>query len=342
MKNRPTMNDVAAAAGVSQATVSMVLNNSATGRVSAETSKRVLEAAQELGFRTNVHAKVLREGKARMIGLIGDEVATTPFAGGMILGAQQEAWSQGHVLLTLDTAGDAKLERAAISMMQSYRVAGVIYAAMYHRPLDVPKGLAGIPTVCVNAQDRSGTVTSIFPDEVAGGQAAARVLLEAGHRAVAMINIAPEGSDLPAAAGRLRGFTETLAEAGIAMDDIRVRYGRGGYEDGLQYGHELLSSKSRPTAIFCGTDRTALGAYHAAERLGLAVPDDVSIVGFDNQSLLAPMFTPALTTFQLPLAEMGRLAVAEVLGGSPEPKRLAVECSPQLRDSVVAPVKVRS
>lgn len=341
MKNRPTMNDVAAAAGVSQATVSMVLNNSATGRVSAETAKRVTEAAQELGFRANVHAKVLREGKARMIGLIGDEVATTPFAGEMILGAQQEAWRQGYVLLALDTAGDAKLERAAISMMQSYRVAGVIYAAMYHRPLALPKGLAGIPTVCVNAQDQSGAVTSIFPDEVAGGEAAARVLLAAGHRDIAMINIAPEGSELPAASGRLRGFAATLSAAGVSLGQDRQRFGTGGYEDGLIQGLDLLGQPDRPSAIFCANDRTALGAYHAAEKLGLSIPDDVSIVGFDNQSLLAPMFTPALTTFQLPLAEMGRLAVAEVLNRGSETKRLAVECSPQIRQSV-ASVKVYS
>ncbi|WP_345578106.1 LacI family DNA-binding transcriptional regulator [Tessaracoccus lubricantis] len=333
------MNDVAAAAGVSQATVSMVLNQSQAGRVSAETSKRVLEAAKELGFRTNVHAKVLREGRSRMIGFVGDEVATTPFAGEMILGAQQEAWRRGYVLLTVDTAGDGKLERAAVSMMQSYQVAGMIFAAMYHRPLEAPQGLGGMPTVFVNAQDPTGTFTSVFPDEVAGGRAAARVLLDAGHRDMAMINIAPEGSSLPAASGRLQGFVDALAEAGVALSPERLRYGAGGYEDGLLHGTDLLSAQDRPTAIFCGNDRTALGAYHAAQALGLSVPDDVSIVGFDNQGLLMPMFSPRLTTFQLPLAEMGRLAVARVLDGDKEPTRLAVECSLQLRDSV-APVKV--
>jgi LacI family transcriptional regulator len=319
----------------------MVLNQSQAGRVSAETSQRVLDAAKKLGFRTNVHAKVLREGKSHMIGLIGDEVATTPFAGEMILGAQQEAWRQGHVLLTVDTAGDSRLEQAAISMMQSYRVAGVIYAAMYHRRLEVPKGLSGIPTVCLNAQDPAGSVTSVFPDEEAGGRAAARVLLEAGHRDIGMINIGPEGSTLPAASGRLKGFIETLDAEGVPFRAEWLRFGNGGYEDGLRGGLELLSLEQRPRAIFCANDRTALGLYYAAERLGLSIPDDVSVVGFDNQALLTPMFQPALTTFQLPLAEMGRLAVAEVLNRGSETKRLAVECSPQLRQSV-ASVKVYS
>ena len=334
MKNQPTMNDVAAAAGVSQATVSMVLNGTQSGRVAASTAQRVLDAAKDLGFRTNVHAKVLREGKSRMIGLIGDEVATTPFAGEMILGAQQEAWRQGYVLLTVDTTGDPRLERAAISMMQSYRVAGVIYASMYHRRVELPATLAATTTVCVNSQDVTGTVTSFFPDEVAGGRAAAEVLLDAGHRRFAMINIAPEGSSLPAAAGRLQGFTEALADAGLELDPHQIRYGNGAYEDGLAFGAELLRQADRPSAIFCGNDRTALGTYHAAYQLGLSVPDDVSIVGFDNQSLLTPMFSPRLTTFQLPLVEMGRLALAEVLSRGSAPKRLAVECSLQSRDSV--------
>lgn len=334
MENQPTMNDVAAAAGVSQATVSMVLNGTQSGRVSAATTQRVLDAAKDLGFRTNVHAKVLREGKSRMIGLIGDEVATTEFAGQMILGAQQEAWRRGYVLLTVDTAGDPGLETAAISMMQSYRVAGVIYASMYHRRVELPAALAATPTVCVNSQDVTGTVTSIFPDEVAGGRAAAQALLDAGHRRIAMINIAEEGSTLPAASGRLQGFSEALHDAGVELTADLLRFGHGTYEEGLAYGADLLQGSALPSAIFCGNDRTALGAYHAAAQLGLSIPDDVSIVGFDNQSLLTPMFSPRLTTFQLPLVEMGRLAVAEVLSRSSAPKRLAVECSLQTRDSV--------
>lgn len=334
MANRPTMSDVAAAAGVSQATVSLVLNHSQTGRVSAETSKRVLEAAEHLGYRTNVHAKVLREGKSRMIGMIGDEVASTEFAGEMILGAQQEAWRRGYVLLTVDTAGDPGLEKAAISMMQSYRVAGVIYASMYHRLVELPAALSGIKAVCANSQESAGAVTSVFPDEVAGGREAAKALLDSGHRRIAMINIAEEGSVLPAASGRLKGFSEALRDAGVALSSDLVRFGAGGYEDGVHHALDLLDRPDRPSAIFCANDRTALGAYHAAARLGVSIPADVSIIGFDNQRLLLPMFSPQLTTFQLPLVEMGRLAVTEVLAASAGPRRLAVECSLHIRESV--------
>ncbi len=334
--NQPTMNDVAAEAGVSQATVSIVLNGSSAGRVSPQTSQRVLEAAKRLGYRTNVHAKVLREGRSRMIGLIGDEVASTEFAGQMILGAQQEAWRRGHVLLTLDTVGDAGLEQAALSMMQSYRVAGVIYASMYHRIVTPPDGLEGVPAVCVNAQDAGGRLTSIFPDEVAGGRAAAEVLLKAGHRRIAMINIAEEGSRLPAASGRQKGFTEVLNDAGVTLESRQLRFGTGGYEDGLRFGAQLLDQDEAPTAIFCGNDRTALGVYHVARMRNVAIPDDLSLVGFDDQSLLAPMFSPRLTTFELPFVEMGRLAVTEVLKRRAAPKKLTVECSLKERQSVAS------
>ena len=109
-KSGPTMHDVAAAAGVSQATVSLVLNSASGSRFSEDTRKRVRDAVNRLGYRTNAHAKVLREGVAGMIGFIGDSVATSPFAGKIIEGAQQRAWEAGLLLLTVNTGGDKELE----------------------------------------------------------------------------------------------------------------------------------------------------------------------------------------------------------------------------------------
>ncbi len=339
MSKRPTMHDVAAAAGVSQATVSLVLGTKgSTRRVSDETAERVLDAARRLGYRTNAHAKVLREGRSRMIGLIGQEIATAPFAGELILGAQRQAWESGNVLLTVDTAGDTSLEAAAVEMMLSYRVEGIIYAAMYHQPVTLPAVLAGVPTVCANAQDSSDSVTSIFPDEVRGGREAAEVLLDAGHRRIAMINIASEDSQLPAAAGRTAGFTQTLAEAGAPLDPALIARGWGTYEDGRAGAARLMDHHQPPTAIFCGNDRTALGAYHAVAARGLSVPKDVSIVGFDDQSILASLFDPPLTTFKLPLQQIGRLAVDELLHGKARRgRRLPVHCPIHSQHSVAQP-----
>ena len=142
----PTMHDVAAAAGVSQATVSLVLNSASGSRFSDETRKRVQDAVQQLGYRTNAHAKTLREGVSGIIGFLGDAVATTPFAGKIIEGAQERAWEDGLLLLTMNTGGDRALEAASLDSMLSYKVAGVVYAGMYHRRLDVPDALRGVPS----------------------------------------------------------------------------------------------------------------------------------------------------------------------------------------------------
>lgn len=341
-KNQPTMWDVAVRAGVSQATVSLVLNDVGHGRVAEATKVRVMEAVTELGYRTNAFARTLRSGESGLIGFVSDEVASSPFAGKLLKGAQNLAWETGHVILSIDTYDRLELEAAAIDMMLSYRVRGVVYAAMYHRVLDLPAGLRDVPTVVVNAQDRDGIVPSVFPDEEPGGYAATRHLVEAGHRRIGMINIQPATSDLPAGVGRLAGYARALGEAGVPFDERLVRYGTGTVEDGLAFTRELMQSADAPTAIFCGNDRTAWGAYRALESLGLRVPDDCSIVGFDNQETLAPYLDPGLTTVELPFEQMARRAVEILLTEQGAyPQHNPIECSLVPRGSV-ASAKVRA
>ncbi len=310
-----TMWQVADRAGVSQATVSLVLNNVGGSRVTDATRDRVMDAVHELGYRTNAFAKSLRSGESGMIGFISDEVASSPFAGQLLKGAQMLAWETGNVILSVDTFNHPELEAAAIDMMLSYRVKGVVYASMYHRILDVPAGLESIPSVVVNAQDRAGRFSSVFPDEELGGYVATRQLIDAGHTRIAMINIQPAVSNLPAGIGRLAGYRRALAEAGILEDPALVRYGTGIVEDGLAITLDLLSGGDGPTAIFCGNDRTAWGAYRALESMGLRVAEDCSIVGFDNHEMLAPYLDPGLTTIELPYERMSRTAVELLLAG---------------------------
>lgn len=330
-----TMRQVAERAGVSQATVSLVLNNVGGSRVNEVTRQRVLDTVDELGYRTNAFAKSLRSGESGMIGFISDEVASSPFAGHLLKGAQQLAWETGNVILSVDTYNEPDLEAAAIDMMLSYRVKGVVYASMYHRVLDLPEGLNAVPTVVVNAQERTQRVASVFPDEEGGGYAATRQLIEAGHTRIAMINIQPEDSDLPAGVGRLAGFRRALAEAGIAEPRGLVKYGGGIVEDGLSLTLQLLEEAEPPTAIFCGNDRTAWGAYRALESRGLRVPDDCSIVGFDNHEMLAPILDPGLSTIELPYEQMARTGIELLLSGA-EPPAMSnpIECVPILRGSV--------
>lgn len=334
-RDSPTMWEVAERAGVSQATVSLVLNNVGGSRVADATKTRVLDAVEELGFRTNAFARSLRSGKSGMVGFISDEVASAPFAGKLLKGSQLCAWESGNVILSVDTFNEPELEAAAIEMMLSYRVQGVVYASMYHRVLDVPAALAGIPTVVVNAQDRARLVPSVFPDEELGGYTAAKHLIEAGHTRIGMINIQSPDSDLPAGIGRLAGYRRALNEAGIGEDPRFIRYGSGIVEDGFDLTRALMKEAERPTAIFCGNDRTAWGAYRALESLDLRVPDDCSIVGFDNQDTIAPYLDPGLTTVALPYEEMARRAV-ELLLAAEEPTQNPIECSLVRRGSVAS------
>jgi len=337
-----TMWQVAQRAGVSQATVSLVLNNVGGSRVNEATRARVLDAVRELGYRTNAFAKSLRSGESGMIGFISDEVASSPFAGRLLKGAQMLAWETGNVILSVDTFNEPALEAAAIDMMLSYRVQGVVYASMYHRVVEVPEGLKSVPTVVVNAQDRARRVPSVFPDEELGGYTATRHLIEAGHERIAMINIQPPDSDLPAGIGRLAGYRRALAEAGIAEDPRLILSGMGVVEDGLALTQDLLAVDSRPTAIFCGNDRTAWGAYRALDSAGIRVGEGCSIVGFDNHEMIAPYLDPGLTTMELPYEQMAREALGILLAGDTDsPKETPIECSLILRGSV-ASAKVRA
>lgn len=334
----PTMRDVAAAAGVSQATVSLVLNSASGSRFSDETRQRVQDAVEHLGYRTNAHAKTLRDGVSGIIGFLGDAVATTPFAGKIIEGAQERAWEDGLLLLTMNTGGDKALEKASLDSMLSYKVAGVVYAAMYHRRLDVPEALHGVPSVVLNSQDRDHQLPSVAPDEELGGYTATRHLLDAGHRRVAMINIESLESELPAAVGRFNGYTRALTEAGLPVRPGLVRFGTGNELHGFNYATELLTGEHPPTAIFCANDRTAWGAYQAASELRLSIPGDVSIVGFDNQETLAPHLRPGLTTLELPFIEMGRRAVELLLQDAEPSAQVELMTCPLIeRNSVTHP-----
>lgn len=337
-RSGPTMHDVAAEAGVSQATVSLVLNSAAGSRFSNDTRKRVQDAVQKLGYRTNAHAKTLRDGISGIIGFLGDAVATAPFAGKIIEGAQERAWEDGLLLLTMNTGGNKALEAASLDSMLSYKVAGVVYAGMYHRRLDVPEALMGVPSVVLNSQDRKLRLHSVAPDEELGGLTATRHLLNAGHTRVAMINIETLESELPAAVGRFRGYTQAMSEAGLDVLPELVRFGRGNEEDGFTHAIELLTAAEPPTAIFCANDRTAWGAYQAAQELHLSIPRDLSIIGFDNQETLAPHLRPGLTTLELPFVEMGRRAVDLILqGAEPDGQVEFITCPLIERNSVTHP-----
>ncbi|MEU0069464.1 LacI family DNA-binding transcriptional regulator [Streptomyces sp. NPDC006332] len=310
-KRRIGIKDVAAAAGVSVTTVSHILNEVEGARIHPETRDRVLKAADELGYRPNGLARGLRLRRSGTVGFVSDEIATTPFAGRLILGAQEEAARHGLVLLLVNTGGSHDLERRGIDLLLERQVEGVLYAAMYHRQVELPQQLRQVPTVILDAQSTGADVPSVVPDERQGGHTAVRELIAHGHR---RIGFATNVDDIPATRGRLAGYRAALLEAGLPWDPSLVVAGasdaRGGYDVAL----DLLDRPDRPTALFCFNDRMAMGAYRAADDLGLSIPGEVSVVGFDNQELICEGVYPALTTVALPHYEMGVRAVRLLLG----------------------------
>jgi LacI family transcriptional regulator len=337
---QPTMWDVAHVAGVSQATVSLVL--SGNSRVSETTASRVREAISQIGYRHNATAKALRDGVTDMVGLIGDQVASAPFAGRIVEGAQERAWDDGQLLLVANTSGSVDVEHAAVEQMLSHQVRRFVYASMYNRRVQVPPSLTKHDVVVLNALDEADQAWSVSPDEVQGGDDATTHLLDHGHRRIAMINIETLESGLPAAVGRHQGYRRALERAGIAYDPQLVRYGTGATPDGYAHARALMDLEQPPTALFCANDRTAWGAYQALSELGLSVPGDVSVVGFDNQDIIAGFLRPGLTTMNLPFREMGWMAVDRLLADAPSDappgeRSLLVRCELVARGSVSRP-----
>lgn len=321
------MKDVAKRAGVSQATVSYVLNRSDSESIAPETRERVEAAARELGYRPNVAARSIRTQRSNLIGLVTDEIATTPYAGAVIKGAQDVAREAGKILLLVNTDGDPATEHAAIETLLEHRVEGILFATMYHRPVVPPAGLREARAVLLDcfAEDRS--FASVVPDEVRGGYEATRLLLAKGHRRIGYLNVT---EDIPAASGRLAGYRRALEEAGIGFESELVRHGTGGRTlSAYAVASGWLREPDRPTALFCFNDRMAMGVYDAARELSLSIPRDLALVGFDNQRDVADVLHPGLTSMQLPHYEMGVWAVQHLLGDADDgasPEQCLLEC----------------
>jgi LacI family transcriptional regulator len=315
-----TMADVARHAGVSRTTVSFVLSDRQAANIPEETRARVLAAVAELGYRPNAGARALAAQRTRLVGLITD-VVTTPFGAGIIRGAQHQARLQGQSLLIASINGDPVLDQQAVETMLEHRVEGLLCASGEHRAIQPPPNLTGVPTIFVHCFDAEGRLPSVLPDEVGGGYVATRRLTDAGHRRIGFINLDPHAV---AAKGRLEGYLRALREAGVEPDGSLVRNGHATADGGYEQAAILLDSANPPTALFCGTDRMAMGAYDAIKERGLSIPGDVAVVGFDDQEVIAGYLRPGLTTVALPFEEMGARGV-ELLGSQTAEQSTATE-----------------
>jgi LacI family transcriptional regulator len=335
---RVTIKDVAAAAGVSVTTVSHVLNQFSGARVNEDTRERVEAAARRLGYAANGLARGLRLQRSQTLALLSDEIATTPYAGRIVLGAQETASARGWLLMLLTTGNDPQVEQREIRALLRHRVDGVLYATMYHQRVAVPPHLGAVPVVLLNAGSADPATPSVVPDEVGGARTAVGHLLDRGHRSIGFVT---NVDDIPATHLRLDGYRAALAGAGLPLRPDLVLAEESDARGGYRSATALLRRPDRPTALFCFNDRMAMGAYRAAVELGLHVPADVSIVGFDNQELIAEGLHPRLTTVALPHYEMGAWAVSTTIRlveghGAPEQPQTTMPCPLIERASVAA------
>lgn len=319
-KRRPTQVDVARIAGVSQATVSQVLNGGSGIQVPEATRKRVLDAVAALGYRVNRVAQSLRTQKTRTVACVLPDI-TNPFYPAIERGVQQVVDEHGYDLIIYNTDGAATKERSVLGSLRQGRVDGIVGVFFHAGARQLLELLdIGLSVVRLEAVARGGggrPLDNVYLDNVAAAEAATEFLLERGHRRIAMIT-APFGPQ-PA---RVDGYRRALERVGIEPDVIDGRdYSEGGGRTGAQ---RILSRGEAPDAIFAANDLMAVGALLELRDAGLVVPADVAIMGFDDIPL-ARLMTPALTTVRQPQELLGRRA-AELLfdrleGGVIEPGR---------------------
>ena len=338
-RSTPTMQDVAASAGVSQATVSLVLNSVAGVRVSDQTRERVIAAANELGYRRAARIRA-DERAGAVIGLVIDELEASPFAVPLLEGAREAAWSHRCIVSVISTRNDPEMEAAAIQSMLSLPVIGIVYATLMTRRITPPIMHKDVPLVLLNCYDDEGALASTTPNDIAGAEALTNALLSIGHERIG--HLAGEAW-LDAGRDRLTGYQNSLAARGISFDPALVQNLGSSLSAGEEGMHMMMDLPEPPTAVFCFNDRMALGALNATRQRGLRVPEDVSIVGFDNDPFVMSLF-PELTTAVLPHEEMARWSIEHLIDSRNGRKRSGgahhkARCALIRRRSIARPSK---
>ena len=334
----PTMMDVAAAAGVSQTTVSLVLNNIVEARLSASTRNRVRDAARVLGYTLPGHAPARVAGVgATAVGFVADEITTDPWCAMQLEAVRAKAWEHGLTVTAGVSHGDPELEAAILERMLAEPLVGLIYASVLTRPIRPLEAFGRTPTVLLNCYVPDHSLASVVPGELLGGYVATLHLIRAGHRRIAHVH---GQSWTDPARDRIRGYRRALAEHDILYDPALVRPGNWEPPTGYEHTAALMDLPDPPTAIFLSNDMMAVGAYDALRERGLRVPEDVSVVGYDDREI-AQFMRPALTTVVLPHHEMGLQAAETLIDGEVRAEgrqpQIKVECPLVDRDSVGLP-----
>lgn len=313
------MTDIAARAGVSQTTVSLVLNDALGARLSNQTRLLVLDAARDLGYR-----RIIRRGKSRtaendakVIGVMVDELSTDPWCAIALDGIRAKAAEHGLIVSVAVTQGDADLEQAVHAHFHHMPLLGLIYGTIQTRQVRPLSAFRQIPVVLLNCHVADRSLPSVTPREVAGGRTATEHLIAAGHKRIGLI--AGEAW-MDAMADRLKGYRQALVRHGIAFDPELVRPGNWEPSAGYEQTMALMQLADPPSAIFCANDLMALGCFEALKEMGKRIPDDIAVIGYDDREI-AQFLRPALTTILLPHFDMGVRAAEQLINQARQPQK---------------------
>lgn len=341
-RQRVTMQDIARVAGCSQSTVSFVLNGNTTANISDATRQRVLMAARELGYQLPAPgARRARDGAPDRIALVIDKITTSPEGIVMLDGLREVARGLGAIVLVAETDADPMLEAQTIEMFVAMGVRAIVYAALFTRQVTLPNALreTSVPVVLMNCYASADDLPTVLPGETAGGHRATQALIEAGHRRIGTIT---GEMFMEAARDRLQGYRNALATADLPFAPELVIDGDWSPSAGYRGTRALMALPTPPTAIFCQNDRMAIGCYEALKELGLRIPEDISVIGYDDTEV-ALHLSPPLTSLILPSRAMGRWALDRALSDAPQAAAVPIklECELIERDSVAPPPALR-
>jgi LacI family transcriptional regulator len=301
------MRDVAERAGLSVSTVSHVINN--TRVVSDESRQRVMSAMEELGYRPNALARSLRRRKTNTLGMIVPDSAN-PFFAEVARAIEDASFAQNYSVILCNSEGDLEKQQAYTNVLIDNRVAGILFvAAGISTELVNDLERRRVPLVVVDREVPGVEVDTVMTNHAQGGSLATQHLINLGHRRIACI---AGNSEVSPSAERLKGYRRSLEDNNLAHDERLVVKGDFQYESGYEATTRLLALEDPPSAVFACNDLMAVGCISAARQLGLRVPDELSVVGFDDVRL-ASFTNPPLTTIAQPIAEIGELATKMLL-----------------------------
>lgn len=328
----PTLQDVAEVAGVSTATISRCLNF--PGQVAEQTRKKVQAAVDALGYSPNFGAKAMAARRTNTIGAIIPTMENAVFARGL-QAFQEELRLHEFTMLVASTSYRPDIEEEQIRALVA-RGADALLLIGHEREPKIYEFLEtqGVPYLVTWAFEPGSERPSVGFNNKAAMREMAEKVIEFGHRKLAFISAEVAHNDR--AEGRYSGLQDAMMAAGLKAADLQFVETKYGIEEGAAAFGQIMASQIKPTAIFCGNDVLAVGALRRARELGIRVPDDVSIIGFDDIEL-AQIAYPSLTTVHVPHREMGRcagLALAEMVKSGTAFKTLELKAYPVIRETL--------